>query len=487
VKRLLLLAAFTALGACSLEPHYVRPLAPVPAQFPQGEAYAAQLAGAPAALSYPDVFHDARLQKVIASALANNRDLRLAAANIALARAQYRVDHAELFPQLDATAGASFTGGKGSTPSGGAGGSGASRSDHRYSADLGITAFEIDLFGRLRSQSKASLNRYFATQAGAEATRLTLIGDVATAWLTYGADKSLMQIATETAANAQKSVDLTRARLQGGAAPRSDLRQAETILAEAQADLAGIRASLAQDINGLELLVGAPVDPGLLPQSIEEVVGTLSEVPAGLDSAVLLKRPDVVEAEYQLKAANADIGAARAALFPRISLTALAGFASTALHSLFNDNAFSWSASPSASYAIFQAGAGRAGVDAAHAEDEAALATYEKAIQTAFRETSDALARRGTILDQEKANRAMVAAAEDDYQLSNERYRGGVDPFLQVLDAQRSLYAAQQSLIATELDRATNLVTLYRVLGGDSRMTPGHEGPAPVLKAASTR
>jgi multidrug efflux system outer membrane protein len=346
-----------------------------------------------------------------------------------------------------------------------------------FSANLGITAFEIDLFGRVRSLSTAAQNRYFATEAAARATRLTLVGDIATTWLTYASDQSLLKIARDTAASAERSVTLTKSRLDGGIAPRTDLAQAQIVLQTAQSDLATQTTAVAQDVNALQLLIGAPVDAALLPTSIEEAAATVAVLPEGVDSGVLLRRPDVVQAEYELRAANAEIGAARAALFPRISLTALAGLASNSLSGLFTGGAFNYSIAPSASYPIFQAGAGRAGVAQSRAQRDAALAGYEKAIQTAFREVADALARRGTIGDQLAAQTALTAAASDNYRLSDARYRGGIDTFLQSLDAQRSLYAAQRSLVTTQLTGATNLVTLYRTLGGDATLDAMPDGP----------
>jgi len=256
------------------------------------------------------------------------------------------------------------------------------------------------------------------------------------------------------------------------------------VLTTAQSDLAQQTTAVAQDVNALQLLVGAPIAPALLPASIDEAAKSFAELPAGLDSGILLRRPDVVQAEYELRAANAEIGAARAALFPRISLTALAGFASGPLGSLFTGGAFNYSVAPSVNYPIFRAGAGKAGVRQSEAQRDAALATYEKTIQTAFREVSDALARRGTIDAQTAAQRALTAAATDNYRLSDARYRGGIDTFLQSLDAQRSLYSAQRSLIATELVAASNRVTLYRVLGGDATLDMTASGPTPVSAAA---
>ena len=507
-----MLLAATALSACSMAPKYERPATPVPPSWPVGDAYLRQSEAALPTVRYSDVFRDARLQQLIVQALANNRDLRVAAANIASTRAQYRIQRGSLFPQIDATGRYSYTdrgsGGAGSqavgnggtgtgtggtgtgtgtggtgTGTGGTGGTivtGANGSGSAWSVNLGTTAFELDLFGRIRSLTGAALDRYFATEAAARATRLTLVGDIADAWLTYGANQSLLAIAQQTAANAERSVTLTRARLTGGIAPRTDLRQAEQVLATAQADLAQQKTAVAQDINALQLLVGAPIDTALLPRSIEEAAPTVATLPAGLDSGILLRRPDVVQAEYLLRAANGQIGAARAALFPRISLTGLVGFASTALSSLFSGGSFNYSVAPAVSYPIFQAGAGVANVQYSEAQRDAALATYEKAIQTAFQETADALARQGTIADQLGANRRFLDAAADTYRLTEASYRGGVTPFLNTLDAQRSLYSAQRTVIATQLVEASNRVSLYRVLGGDSLLEATPNGPVAI-------
>lgn len=466
MRRDILFPAMLALvSGCTMAPHYVRPAAPVPASWPAGDAYLRLTEATLPAVSYKDVFRDPRLQALIEQALANNRDLRVAAANIVSARAQYRIARAQLLPEIAAGGDASFSGGPRADRNTA---TGASQDKSTYAADVGLSGFEIDLFGRIRSLGDAALNRYFATEAAARATRLTLVSDVANAWLAYATDRSLLDLAERTASNAERGVKLTNARLRGGVAPRTDLRQAELILNTANADLAEQRTALAQDVNALQLLVGAPIDLAMLPGSIEEIRGNIGELPAGLDSAILLRRPDVVEAEYQLRAANAEIGAARAALFPRIALTALAGFASGALSSLFEHGNFAWSASPSARYSIFSAGAGRAGLRQSKAQRDAAIATYEKAIQTAFRDVADALARRGTIDDQVRADEASVKAADDNYRLSDARYREGIDSFLQSLDAQRSLYSAQRNLAATRLIQASNLVAIYKALGGDA-------------------
>jgi outer membrane protein, multidrug efflux system len=472
MKRALILSLM--LAGCSMAPHYARPEAPIPPSWPVGDAYLRQNEAGLPSVTWRDILKDARLQTLVERALVNNRDLRIAAANIAAARAQYRIQRADRFPEVTASAGSTTTGGKGKSTA------------TRFTADAGVTAFELDLFGRVASLTRAEQDRWFATEAAARATRLTLVGDIAEAWLSYAADASLLRVANDTAANAQQSVKLTRARLDGGVAPRTDLRQAEQSLATAQSDVAEQRTALAQDINALRLLIGAEVDTALLPGTIEDAGGTIGELPAGLDSGVLLRRPDVVQAEYTLRAANAEIGAARAALFPRISLTGLLGVASNALTGLFSGGGFNWSAGTDAGYSIFNAGAARANVQVSEAQRDAALASYEKALQTAFREVADALARRGTIDDQLAADRRQLDATADTYRLTEARYRGGIDTFLASLDAQRSLYTAQRGLVATQLVAATNRVALYRTLGGDSLLDMTPDGPRAADDQAAT-
>lgn len=458
MKRAITLVALLATACTTMEPKYARPNPAIPASWPVGDPYLAQAEVGLPVLTYQQVFQDPRLQTLITQALVNNRDLMLAASNIAAAREQYRIQRAQQLPTLNAAGGVTVSGDKDKDVSA------------NYNAGVQVPNFELDLFGRVRSLTHVQLARYVATEAGARATRLTLVADVAAAWLDYAADSSLRLIAEQTAASAQKSVNLTRIRLQGGVAPRTDLSQAEQILAAAQADLARQRTAVAQDVNALQLLVGAPVDPKLLSGSIDEAFGKITPVPAGLDSYVLLRRPDVVEAEYQLRAANAQIGAARAALFPRISLTGLLGFASSALAKLFTGGAFGWSAGADATYTIFQSGAGHANVRLTEAQRNAAVATYQKTVQTAFREVADALARRGTINDEIAARQRQQAATADTYTLTEARYRAGIDPFLTVLDAQRSYYSAQQLMVQTKLTAAQNMVTLYQSIGGDNML-----------------
>jgi multidrug efflux system outer membrane protein len=484
MKRGVAFLALLSTGCMSFQPRNAQPNPAIPGSWPAGDPYLTQTEVGLPVLSYKQVFADPRLQTLIAEALVNNRDLRVAASNIAAAREQYVIQRANQFPLVSGSAGVTLSGnrsgngsfgagsGNGGTGTGtGAGSSGGGSSSGvraQYEVGVSVPSFEIDLFGRLRSLTDVQLQHYFATEAGARSTRLTLVGSIATAWLQHAADSSLLRIAEDTAASAQKSVRLTRIRLQGGIAPRTDLDQAEQILDTAQADLARQRTAVAQDGNALQLLVGAAVDPSLLSNSIDDAFGKIAPVPAGLDSYVLLRRPDVVQAEYELWSTNAQIGAARAALFPRITLTGLLGFASSTLLKLFTGGSFGWSAGANASYTIFQAGAGHANARLTEAQRDAALATYQRAIQTAFREVADALARRGTINDEIAARARQQAATADTYLLTEARYDAGVDPFLNVLDAQRSYYSAQQTLVSTKLTAAQNIVDTYQAIGGDA-------------------
>jgi multidrug efflux system outer membrane protein len=469
IRRTAALLAMTALAGCSLEPAYHRPAPAVPAALPdagQGEA--------PAKLDYREMFRDPRLVTLIDRALANNQDLKAALANVRSARALVTVARADLLPQIDGSAGLTTgdssnetRGGTGNGATGG-NGNGASTGGRRttYNADLGVS-WEIDLFGRLRSLNDAAFNTYLGSEAAQRGARLSLVAGVANAYLALAADRSLLAIATETRTSAAKSVELTQALLKGGVAPRTDLRQAETVLAQAEADEASLETAVAQDRNALQLLVGAAIEDDLLPASIESLDGQFAEVPAGLDSSILLRRPDVVESEYALRAANARIGAARAAFFPRIGLTALAGFASSALSSLFQGSAFTWSVAPSATLPIFDGGANLGNLRYSKAQRDLALANYQKAIQSAFRDVADALARRATIDRQLAASTRLDASARDSLFLANARYREGIDPYLNMLDAQRTAYGAARTLAQARLLKGQNLVTLYQALGGD--------------------
>jgi multidrug efflux system outer membrane protein len=456
-----------ALGACSLAPKYVQPAMPAPASWPVGDAYLAQGEATLPTVSYKDIFRDPRLQALIAQALDNNRDVRVAAANVVAARAQVRVTRANQFPEIGVSGSATRTERGGSSSSNTGTTSTTSRDGWSYSAQGGISAFELDLFGKLANATQAQRDTALGTEAAARTVRLGLVADLALAWATYASDRDLLTIAEATAANAQDSVRLTDLRLKGGVAPRTDVRQAEQVLETARGDVASQKTALAQDVNAIRLLVGADFDTALLPASVAQVTDGLGVLPAGTSSQVLLRRPDVVEAEYSLRAANADIGVARAELFPTISITGLLGLASSALSSLFSNGAFTATAGADASWSIFNAGGKVAAVTVAKAQRDAALATYEKAIQTAFSEVADALADQGTLTERLRAAAANTAAAQDTAKLTEATYRQGIASSLDNLDAQRTLYTARRSEVAVRLQQATNRITLYRVLGGD--------------------
>lgn len=456
-------AVSMVLAGCTLAPRYERPAAPVADTWPTGAAYDTAQASEKTAADVPwrEFIRDQKLQKVIEQALANNRDLRGALANIQSARAQYRIQRADLLPRINGEISGSrsksvnqFTGG--STPI----------HNEFYTANLGLSAFEIDLFGRVRSLSNAALESYLATEEAARATRISLIAEIASAYLTLAADSSQLELSRRTVESAQRTMEVTRKRLEAGVSSRLDVRQAETVYQQARADLASTTALIAQDRNALELLTGSRLPDELIPGELPDNHQWLADVPAGLSSSVLLSRPDVLQAEHQLKSANANIGAARAAFFPSLSLTASTGLASTELSDLFSDGASIWSVGPSLTLPIFNGGANVANLQYANAQRDLFVSQYELAIQTAFKEVADALAVRGTIQDQLDAQRALVDAAADSYQLAEARYTKGVDTFLNALDAQRILYNAEKSLLLARLTESDNVVTLYRVLGG---------------------
>lgn len=453
MKRLLPLSLSVTLTACNLAPAYERPAAPVPPAWPNGSAYSAALPTEKAGLPWTALVGDERLRTIIDRALINNRDLRVTLANVLAARARYRIQRAAQMPTVTADANATLT----------------RRNDQRqdsYSADIGFSAFEIDLFGRLRNLSETALQSYLASEEGARAARIALVAETASAYATLAADQQLLAVARDTLSSAERTLALTRSLNGVGLSGKLDVHQAETIVEQARSDVASAVTQVAQDRNALDLLAGAPVEEALLPLSLSTLISTTAQVPAGISSDVLLQRPDVLQSEHQLQAANANIGAARAAMFPKISLTSAIGVASSALSSLFTGGAFSWTAAPSASLPIFGGGV-KGNVEYSKAQQKAALASYEKAIQSAFREVADALARGGTIGEQQQAQRALVVSNENAYALSEQRYRAGIDPFLTTLVNQRSLYSARRSAIATDLELLLNRISLYRAIGAD--------------------
>jgi multidrug efflux system outer membrane protein len=459
MKRVLAILLAGALGsACTLDPAYRRPAPPVPAAFPQGPSYAAPAPAAAPAEQIPwrSVFTDPDLQAVVADALAQNRDLRVALANIQSAQGEVTVQRSALFPSVNASAAETQQ----QTQV-----AGRPVDQRYYTAALGFSAWELDLFGRTRSLTRAAFDQYLAAEENQRAVQVSLVAQVATAWFTYAADRELLAVAEETLKAQQDSLDLVRARANAGAASMLDVRQAETGVAQAQSDAANFTTTLAQARNALDLLVGAPVPEARLPKGLP-AQETVARVPAGMSSAVLLERPDVRQAERLLQAANADVGAARAAFFPQIGLTAQVGQSSSALQSLFDAASRTWLFQPSVSVPIFQGGRNLGGLKAAQAQRDAAVAQYEKAIQSAFRDVADALARQGTIDAQLQAQQTLESSADDALTLTNARYERGTDPYLNVLIAQRVLYNAQQTLVAARLTGLANRVSLYRALGG---------------------
>ena len=464
-KKWVLFATMITLTGCStMAPKYSQPALPVPTEWPNGPAYK-EVAGKPgdvpaAEIAWLDFFVDERLQKVIGLALANNRDLRVAALNIEKTRALYQIQRAELFPAVNAAG----TGSKERVP-GIVSGIGQPTTVELYNVNLGISSWELDLFGRIRSLKDRALEQYLATEQACHSTQISLVAEVANTYLTLAADRELLKLAQDTLMTQEATYKLIKRRYEVGASSELDLRQAQTRVDAARVDIARYTGIVAQDENALTLLVGSPVPDGLLPTELG-VVSALKDISPGLPSEVLQHRPDILQAENQLKAANANIGAARAAFFPRITLTTSIGTTSDQLSGLLKSGSGTWSFVPQIILPIFDAGRNRANLDAVKADREIFLAQYEKAIQVAFREVADALAQRGTVGDQVEAQQSLVEATAGSYRLSDARYTKGIDSYLSVLDAQRSLYGAQQGLIAVRLSRLINLVTLYKVLGG---------------------
>ena len=468
-KTCLSLACLATLAGCSLEPTYQRPAAPVASEWPHGPAYQnpqqpAAPAGAPAAdVGWRDFFTDPRLQRLIALALEDNRDLRIAVLNAEELRAKYQIQRAALFPTVDLSAGSDtvhqppglrFPG----------------QPSTIYSVGVGFTSFELDFFGRIRSLKHEALQQYLSSQAAATSARITLVAEVANAYLICEANRELLQLAEQTLQSQQAGYDVMARRVLGRASSELDLQRAQTQVQTASTAVDQYRRQLAQSENELQLLIGRPLPADLPPPRPLATQGMVETLPAGLPSDMLERRPDIIAAEDQLKAANANIGAARAAFFPRISLTAAFGLQSSSLGALFAHGA-SWSFAPLATLPIFDAGANRGNLEAAKVNRQIYVAQYEKAIQTAFREVSDGLVGRATLAQQLRDQQALVDTSAKSYDLSTMRYRAGVGDYFDALDAQRSLFVAQQDLVTLRLARLTNLVTLYKALGGGWRET----------------
>ncbi|WP_156370152.1 efflux transporter outer membrane subunit [Novosphingobium sp. Leaf2] len=455
-----ILAGTALLSGCNLAPKYVRPTGAVPAALPQGGAYPSAATDGTdiSRVGWRQFFLDPRLRQVIETGLANNRDLRIAAGNVLQARAQYRVQRADQLPSITAGGTATYT----NNIQGTGGGS----DIEAYQATVGLSSFELDLFGRVRNLTRAAQEQFFATGEAQRSTRITLIAEIATAWLTMAADAEQLTISRKTAKAFEETLRLTQAQFRIGTGSELEVRQAESSYQGAINDIATLETSLAQDQNALNLLVGTTVPADQLPAGLGTEPATRDALPGQISSEVLLRRPDVVEAEHKLIAENANIGAARAAFFPSISLTGTLGTVASALTGLFKSGSYTYNASPSASLTLFDYGRNAGNLAYAKASQQVAVATYEKAIQTAFREVADALAQRGRIDDQLRAQKARANAAQIAARLSDARFRAGVDSFLTTLDSQRTAYSAEQLLITTRQTQASNLVELYRSLGG---------------------
>jgi len=470
---LLLVGIAIVLGGCTMTPKYTRPEAPVPADWPTGAAYKETKAatGAPTAseLRWREFLTDEHLQKIIEMALNNNRDLRMAALNVERARALYGIQRAELFPAINAV---------------GAGvkqrlssdliGPGDSRTIEQYSVNLGITSWEIDFFGRIRSLKEQALEEYLATEQARRSAQIALVAEVARAYLTLAADRGNLKLAWSTLETQQGVYNLIRRQYEVGLANELDLCRAQTQVDVARGDVARFMQLVAQDQNALNLLTGFPVSKQLLPADLSSV-SPFKEISPGLSSEALLNRPDIMAAEHHLKGAYAFIGVARAALFPRIALTTAVGTASDELSGLFSSGSGTWSFAPQITMPIFDARTWAA-LRVSKTVQKIALTQYEKVIQTAFREVADGLAVQGTIDQQVSAQQSLTDAIAETYRLSKKRYSKGIDSYLSVLDAQRSLYAAQQGLIALRLAKIANQVRLYAVLGGGCDQPRAHQG-----------
>jgi multidrug efflux system outer membrane protein len=487
-------------GCANLAPEYNRPVAPVPVQWQSASSMALAPSSAiepvlSAGIGWREFLLDARLRATVEAALANNRDLRIAALNIERARAQYGVVRSTAFPLVEA--GASVNRGR---SSGNQATGAAARTSSQYSVDLGVTSFELDLFGRIRNLSESALQNFFEVEETRRATQISLIAEVAGTWLQLAADQQQLALARDTLASQRRSFELVERMHALGAQSGLALAQARSTVDAARVDAAAYESLVEQDGNALQLLVGATPSPDWLPPmraAVSEAslggavtrpggtsgsnaaalpttdalvdtgtVALLVAPPADLPSSVLAQRPDVLAAEHALIASNADIGAARAAFYPRISLTGGAGLASTELGSLFRGGSRTWNLLPSISLPIFDGGTNASNLAISQAQRDIQLATYEKTLQTAFREVADALAVRRTLGERLAAQQSLVASTTRSFDLSQALFRSGSAAYLDVLDAQRSLYAAQQSLITLVLAEQVNRLTLYKVLGG---------------------
>ena len=453
----------TTLAACSFAPAYVRPTAPVTTEWPVAST-ARESGEQPRTIDigWRSMFKSPKLQRLIEESLANNRDLRIATLNIEVARNTYRIQRSDLLPSINASG--SFT--HQELPKN-MSGTGKTEITSTYSAGIGTTAYELDLFGRVRSLSHRAINQYFATEEGRKAAQTSLVAEVANAYLTWLADAELLRLTESTLTTRQEAYDLIKRSFDLGAKSRLDVAQSAMLIESARANRAQYQRQVAQSKNALTLLVGKEIDPILLESQTLADVEMLETLPVGIPSVVLLDRPDIRQAEYALKAENANIGAARASFFPSISLTGSAGFASASLSDLFVTRSSGiWSFAPQVTLPIFQGARLRSNLKLAETNRDIAVARYEKAIQTAFREVADALVARATCTEQWQAQRALVKESDQARTITKARYDHGIDSYFALLDAQRSLFEAQQNEILIHQQTLSNLIDLYKALGG---------------------
>ena len=464
----IVLAASAASGCMNLAPSPLMRTDATPDQLPVSE----EAPATSALYDWNEVIQNDRLRQLIETALVENRDLRIAAANVRIARASANATASQRLPTIGLSG--SSTLGETFEDPGTFIANSAFNESHR--ALLGLTSYEVDLFGRVANLSESSFQTYLSSLEGARSAQISIISSVAQTWLALAADQQLLELAESTVEVQTKSLELTTELFDAGVTTELAKRQASASVETARAQAAQFRALVRRDLNLLQLLVGAPLPEGIEKEASLDPAPVKLSRPVGQDSAILLKRPDVMAAERSLAAARADVGAARAAFFPSISLTSNAGYVSADLGDLFNAGSGGWSFGPSISLPLFDAGRRKAGLEAANAAQELALAQYEKAIQSAFRDVADALAVADTIDERLDALGRLTEDTEVTFRLSEERFKVGVDNYLSVLDAQRSDYAARQQYIAAQLEQAINVVDLYRALGAgptsDGAQTP---------------
>jgi len=448
------LAAVACLVGCTMIPPYRQPALPVPAQYPGPAAGTAPVAAAAAAdIAAQEVFRDERLNRLVDLALANNRDLRTAVLNVQQTEAQYRITRSALFPTVQGSAGASRSHITGFTA-------------NTFSASVGVTAYELDLFGHVRSQNAQALEQYFQTEEAQRAAQVSLVGQVATQYLTLRQTEELLTLTQNTLAAVQSSYDLNKALFDAGSSNELDFRQSEGQVETARINVETYQRQLQQARNALQLLLGAPIPEDLPAARPFSDAGMVADVPAGLPSDLISRRPDILEAEHALKAANADIGVARAAFFPSISLTGSVGVSSPQLSSLFKAGSGVWSFGPQISLPLFAGGHNVAELDVAKVSERVEVAAYEKAIQTAFREVADALVGVDSYARQIALEQSLIETQQRRLELATLRYRQGEDTYLNELAAQQDLYSAQQGLLQAQFNRLSAKVSLYQALGG---------------------